>query len=87
MKFDTKTDINIFIANLQNLIDELEKIDNDLSINTKIGILNRSLPEDLRWIKVFQHKSWESCCSYVKEIIPNIVLSNLKKKFHSGKQQ
>jgi len=80
MKFDTKTDINIFIANLQNLIDELEKIDNDLSINTKIGILNRSLPEDLRWIKVFQHKSWESCCSYVKEIIPNIVLSNLKEK-------
>jgi len=48
MKFDTKTDINIFIENLQNLIDELEKIDNDLSINTKISILNRSLPESLR---------------------------------------
>ena len=80
MKFDTKTDINIFIANLQNLIDELEKIDNDLSINTKIGILNRCLPEDLRWINVFQHKSWESCCSYVKEIIPNIVLFNLIEK-------
>jgi len=85
MKFDTKTDINIFIANLQNLIDELEKIDNDLSINTKIGILNRCLPEDLRWINVFQHKSWESCCSYVKEIIPNIVLSNLKEKIQFRK--
>jgi len=65
---------------LQNLIDELEKIDNDFSINTKIGNLNRSLPESLMWINVFQHKSWESCFSYVKEIIPNIVLSNLKEK-------
>jgi len=45
-----------------------------------MGILNRSLPESLRWINVFQYKSWESCCSYVKEIIPNIILSNLKEK-------
>jgi len=35
MKFNTKIDINIFIANLQNSIDENEKIDNDLSTSTK----------------------------------------------------
>jgi len=40
MKYNTDIDINIFIANLQNLIDELEKVDNDLSSSSKIGILN-----------------------------------------------
>jgi len=53
-------------------MEELEKIDNDLSTSTNIGILNGCLPENLKWINVFQHKNWKSCCSYVKEIIPNI---------------
>ena len=41
MKFDTKNDINIFNANLPYSIDELEKINNDLSTSTKFVILNR----------------------------------------------
>jgi len=78
MKYNTNIDINIFIANLQNLIDELEKIDSDLSPSTKIGILNRSLLENIRWINVFQYSDWEKCCQYVKKVIPEIILSNLK---------
>jgi len=35
------------VADLQNSIEELEKIDADLNISTKIGILNRALPENL----------------------------------------
>jgi len=71
MKYDIRTDINIFIANLQNNIDELEKIDNDLSSNSKVGILSRNLPENLRWINVFQYKDdWNACCTYVKNVIP-----------------
>lgn len=74
MKFDINTDINIFLANLQNLFDELEKIDNDIPQNTKIGILNRSLPENLRFINVFQYSNWKNCCQYVKKVIPEILL-------------
>jgi len=47
LRFDEKQDINIFVADLQNSIEELEKIDADLNISTKIGILNRALPENL----------------------------------------
>ena len=66
-KYDEDQDINIFIANLQNLIDELERIDNDMSDSTKVGILNRSLPDNLRFINVFQYKdSWIKCYKYVK---------------------
>ena len=78
-KYDEDKDINIFIANLQNLIDELERIDNDMSDSTKVGILNRSLPDNLRFINVFQYKdNWTKCCKYVKNIVPEIIFSNLK---------
>ena len=78
LKFDEEQDINIFVADLQNSIEELEKIDADLNISTKIGILNRALPENLRFINVFQHSNnWEKCLDYVKEVIPQILLSNL----------
>jgi len=78
-KYDEDQDINIFIANLQNLIDELERIDNDMSDSTKVGILNRSLPDNLRFINVFQYKdNWTKCCKYVKNIVPEIIFSNLK---------
>jgi len=78
LKFNIEEDINIFIATLQNLINDLEDIDNELSVNLKLGILNRCLPSDLRWINVFQFDNWEKCCNYVKKVIPEINLSNLK---------
>jgi len=61
LKFNIEEDINIFIATLQNLINDLEDIDNELSVNLKLGILNRCLPSDLRWINVFQFDNWEKC--------------------------
>jgi len=52
-------------------IDELEKIDNDIESSVKVGILNRSLPEELRWINVFQFKNdWNKCSEYVKDVLP-----------------
>ena len=78
LKFEEEQDINIFMADLQNTIEELEKIDEDLSTSTKVGILNRALPENLRFINVFQYNSdWEKCTDYVKNVIPQILLSNL----------
>jgi len=60
-------------------IDELEKIDNDIESSVKVGILNRSLPEELRWINVFQFKNdWNKCSEYVKDVLPEIISSNLK---------
>ena len=60
LKFEEKQDINIFMVDVQNTIEELEKIDEDLSTSTKVGILNRALPENLRFINVFQYNSnWE----------------------------
>ena len=44
------------MAKLQNAIEELENLDHDISDNIKAGILNRSLPENLRFINVFQYK-------------------------------
>jgi len=58
-KFNINNDINKFLANLQNLFDELEKIDNDIPQNTKIDILNQSLPNNLRFINVFQYSNWK----------------------------
>jgi len=49
--------ILIFIAELQNTIDELEKINNDIKPSVKVDIFNRSLPKELRWINVFQFKN------------------------------
>jgi len=78
MKFDPETDINIFLAGLQNTIDDLERIDSDLDSCTKVGILNRSLPENLRWVNVFQFKDdWNKCTDYIKNVIPEIISSNL----------
>jgi len=78
LKFEEEQDINIFMADLQNTIEELEKIDEDLNTSIKVGILNRALPENLRFINVFQYNSnWEKCTYYVKDVIPQILLSNL----------
>jgi len=54
LKFTTDDDIHIFLVTLQNMIDELEIIDTDLSDSVKVGILNRALPVNLRRINVFQ---------------------------------
>eukprot|EP00833_Pecoramyces_ruminatium_P003861 jgi/Orpsp1_1/1177893/evm.model.c7180000063233.1 len=79
LKYEEEQDIHIFMADLQNTIEELEKIDSDLSDNTKVGILNRALPEKLRFINVFQYNNnWQRCTDYIKNIIPQILLSNLK---------
>jgi len=84
LKYNEEQDINIFIATLQNLIDELENIDHDMEPSTKAGILNRALPENLRFINVFQYKhDWNKLCEYVKNVIPDIVFSNLKESLKS----
>jgi len=53
--------------------------------STKAGILdNRALPENLRFINVFQYKHvWNKLCEYVKNVIPDIVFSNLKESLKS----
>ena len=79
LKYTTDEDIHIFLAALQNLFEELERIDTDISDSNKVGILNRTLPENLRWVNVFQfNNDWKACCDYVKRIIPDIIFSNLK---------
>ena len=50
MKYNMEEDIHIFIAMLQNLIYELENLDGDILSSIKAGILNRTLPEELRFI-------------------------------------
>ena len=44
------------MATLQNTIEEYENIDHDIEDSIKAGILNRALPENLRFINVFQYK-------------------------------
>jgi len=85
LKFDNK-DISIFIANLQNLFKEISKIDSEISDSSKIGILNRCLPENLRWINVFQFSTWNDRSKFVKRVIPEINLSNIKKSIISSNQ-
>ena len=81
MKYDSLVDINIFLSSLENLFDELELIEKPLSDENKIGILNRSLPENLRWINVFQYRDdWNKCQQYVTKVIPGIIYSNIKEK-------
>ena len=76
LKFNINDDIHIYLATLQNMLDELEIIDSDISDNTKVGILNRALPENLRWINVFQfNNNWKECCNYLKRIVPDITFS------------
>ena len=56
LKFDPIMDINVFIATLENLFDELEYINKPLTDESKAGYLYRTLPENLRWLNVFQFK-------------------------------
>ena len=57
----------------------MKNLDHDISDNIKAGILNRSLPENLRFINVFQYKDdWNKLCSYIKNVIPDIIFSNMK---------
>jgi len=86
LKYNNKN-ISILIANLQNLFDKLEKIDTDINDSSKIGILNRCLPENLRWINVFQYSKWNDCCNYVKRVIREIILSNAKESNHTCNNQ
>ena len=77
--------ILIFIAELQNTIDELEKINNDIKPSVKVDIFNRSLPKELRWINVFQFKNdWIKCSEYVKDVLPEIISSNLKESINNN---
>ena len=48
LKFNMEDDIHIFVAYLQNMIEELENIDSTMADNVKVGILDRALPEDLK---------------------------------------
>ena len=81
LKYDSIIDINIFIATLENLFDELEYINKPLSEESKVGTFNRSLPENLRWINVFQFKdSWLKCREFATKVIPGIIFSNIKEK-------
>jgi len=54
LKYNLEDDVHIFLAFLQNLLDKLERIDSDINDNIKVGILNRALPENIRFINVFQ---------------------------------
>jgi len=75
MKFDPQVDINLFVSALESLFDELEFIEKPLSDENKIGILNRSLPENLRWINVFQYRDdWNKCQQYATNVIPRYYL-------------
>ena len=81
LKYNTEIDINIFIAALENIFEELEYIDTPINDEIKVGIFNRSLPENLRFINVFQFKeNWVECKKYAAKIIPDIIFSNLKEK-------
>ena len=69
LKYDLTTDINIFITTLENYFDELEFINKLISDETKVGIFYRSLPDDLKWINVFQFSdNWNQCQTFVKEL-------------------
>jgi len=81
LKYNTELDINMFITDLKNKISQYLKIDTNMSNSTKVGILNSSLPENIRWINVFQYvDNWKQCCQYVKKVIPEIVFSNFKEQ-------
>ena len=50
-----------------------------MSDPVKAGIFNRSLPESLQFINVFQYKNdWKQLCNYVKDVIPDIIFSNTR---------
>jgi len=72
------------MATLQNLIGELEIINHEIYNCIKAGMLNRSLPENLWFINVFQPKNnWVQLYKYVKKKkneISDIVFLSLKEK-------
>eukprot|EP00833_Pecoramyces_ruminatium_P006047 jgi/Orpsp1_1/1180079/evm.model.c7180000072101.1 len=79
MKFNDKIDIHMFISTLDSTLNELENIDSKIKDESKVEILNRALPEELRFINVFTYKkSWKKCCKYVCDVIPPILLSRMK---------
>jgi len=79
MKYSINDDINTFIAMLQNSINDLVNLEGDMADPIKASILNKALPENLRFINVFRYKSnWNKCCEYVKYVIPKIIFSNNK---------
>ena len=52
LKFDINGNIHIFLATLQNMLNELEIIDSDIFDNSKVGMLNRAFSENIGWINV-----------------------------------
>ena len=88
IKYNIEDDIHIFLSKFQNLIDDLEWIDSDLSDNVKVGMLNRSLPENIRWVNVFQfNNDWKAYCSYLERIIPGTVFSKIRENTLTENQQ
>ncbi|KAL6613365.1 hypothetical protein U3516DRAFT_750647 [Neocallimastix sp. 'constans'] len=78
-KFNGDQDINIFMVILQNIIEEYISIDHDIDHSIKADIINRAFPENLRFINVFQYiDNWGRLSNYIKDVIPDIVLSNMK---------
>ena len=79
LKYDPNMDINIFISFMENIFDELEILNYNITDDARVGILNRSLPENLRWINVFQFRdNWENCHKFVVKVIPDIIYSRKK---------
>ena len=59
-----------------------------MSDPVKAGIFNRSLPESLQFINVFQYKNdWKQLCNYVKDVILCYGSRNSKKKLYNIKTQ
>eukprot|EP00833_Pecoramyces_ruminatium_P007745 jgi/Orpsp1_1/1181777/evm.model.c7180000078571.1 len=88
IKFNPEKDINIFIASLENIFEELEYIDTSIPDDMKVGILNRALPDNLRFINVFQFREdWQRCQDYVLKVIPDIIFSNTKENKISVERQ
>jgi len=53
MIFQKEQEINIFVIDLQNTIEEQEKINEDLNKNTKVGILNNFIKFNIERHTVF----------------------------------
>jgi len=53
MIFQKEQEINIFVIDLQNTIEEQEKINEDLNKNTKVGILNNFIKFNIERHTIF----------------------------------
>lgn len=79
IKYDPNIDIHIFLSYLKNIFDELDYLDSPIPDDVRVGILNRSLPDNLRFINVFQFRdNWSDCHKYTSKVIPDIIYSNKK---------